>query len=231
MKRISVLLFITYLLLFISCASTDTANSDTVKQSEIYQSYTITYNEGDMELSATAFFRFGGATGTTLKLVNPSFVTFNGQKMDSGKNIFSGTFYEINLQVPLSQSNTFVFTDIDNKTYTNTVSLYPFKINDYPAIINRNKGAKISWIGDPLQKDERIEVAIDGAEKSFCSFSIYSSKDNTIDISRDRLIDIKPGDATIELKRVKDPELKEATHLGGNMTVTYVVKKLSVKFE
>lgn len=231
MKTISTLLSLALLLLLVSCASNETANSDTVKQSEIYQSYTVTYNEGDMELSASAFFRFGGANGTTLNLVKPSSVTFNGQKMDAGNNIFSGTFYEINQQEPPSKAYNFVFTDCDNKTYTNEVLLFPFKLDDCPAVIKRTEGAKLKWVGAPLQKDERMEVMMEGSEKSFCNATSYEAGASSIVITPENMKDMKPGDATIELKRVNYTNLKEATHLGGSLNVSYVAKRVSVKVE
>ncbi len=231
MKKIIYFLSVTLLLFLISCASNETANSDAVKQSEIYQSYTVTYDEGDMELTATAFFRFGGATGTTLKLVKPSSVTFNGQQLDAGNNVFSGTFYETNQQVPPSKSYNFVFTDCDNKTYSNAVSLYPFKLDDCPSVIKRTEGCKLKWTGAPIQKDERVEVTMDGSEKSFCNITTYDGGANSIDITADKLKDMKPGDATIDVKRIASTNLKEATHLGGSLTVTYVAKRVSVKVE
>lgn len=46
-----------YLAMVSSCTSNEAANSDTVKPSEIYQSYSVTYNSDGNELSATASFR------------------------------------------------------------------------------------------------------------------------------------------------------------------------------
>jgi hypothetical protein len=214
-----------------SCASNDTANSDTVKQSEIYQSYTITYDAGDIELSATAFFRFGGSTGTTLNLVKPSNITFNGTDMALGKNIFSGTFYETDQQVQPSPCYTFVFTDNDNKTYTNTSSIEELAVSGYPTSINKTNGFKVSWKGAPVQQDEKVYVSLEGKDFMNCSVSTNIVGSTSVEVSPDLLKDLKPGDASIVLKREKSGNLKEATHLGGNITITYVAKKVSTKIE
>lgn len=214
-----------------SCVSNETANSDTVKQSEIYQSYTITYDAGDMELSATAFFRFGGSAGTTLNLVKPSNIFFNGQEMVMGKNIFSGTFYETNLQVQPAKSYAFVFTDTDNKTYANTATIDPIDINDYPKTIKKAEGLKVTWNGSPVQQNEKVYVSLEGKEFMNCSSSTEIVGTNSVEISVELLKDLKTGDANIVLKREKNLNLKEATHLGGNLTITYVAKKVTAKVE
>lgn len=219
------------LLFLFSCVSNETANSDAVKQTEIYQSYTITYDAGDMELSATAFFRFGGSTGTTLNLVKPSSITFNGEEMAMGKNIFSGTFYETNLQTDVSKNYTFVFTDTENKTYTNSASIEALEIDEYPATINKREGLKVSWTGKPIQNGERVYLSLEGKDMMNCSVSSDLVGTSSIELRPDQLKDIKPGDANILLKREISSSLSEATHLGGNITITYVAKKVAAKVE
>ena len=231
MKRISNLFFILVLFQLLSCVSNETANSDTVKQSEIYQSYTITYDEGEMELSATAFFRFGGSAGTTLNLVKPSTITFNGQEMAMGKNIFSGTFYETNQQTGPLNNYTFVFTDTEKKKYTNTASIDKLTIDEFPKTIKKAEGCKVSWTGSPIKQGERVYVSLEGKDMMNCSSSTEIIGANSISISTELMKDIKPGDANLVLKREKNNRLKEATHLGGNLTITYVAKKVSVKVE
>ncbi len=167
MKKIFIAIII--VCAFACCVSNETANSDTVKQSEIYQSYAITYDAGDMELSATAFFRFGGSAGTTLSLVKPSSILFNGTEMAMGKNIFSGTFYEINQQVHASLSYKFIFTDTEKKTYINTASIDPIEINEYPEKIKKTEGFKVSWTGMPVQQNERVSVSLEGKDFVNCS--------------------------------------------------------------
>jgi len=216
---------------FTCCVSNETANSDSVKQSEIYQSYTITYDAGDMELSATAFFRFGGSAGTTLNLVKPSSISFNGSEMAMGKNIFSGTFYETNQQTQAYGLYKFVFTDTENKTYTNTASIYPVEISEYPENIKKNEGFAVSWKGMPVQQNEKVYVSLEGKDFMNCSSSTDIIGTNSVNISAELLKDLKPGDANIVLKREKSSSLKEATHLGGSITITYVAKKVSTRVE
>lgn len=225
------LLFIFCTITLASCVSNETANSDTVKQTEIYQGYTIKYDAGDMELSATAFFRFGGSNGTTLNLVKPSTITLNGQEMAMGKNIFSGTFYESNVQSDLLKSYTFVFTDTEKKTYTNTASIEALSISDVPAVISKKSNAKISWTGEPIQAGERVYVTLEGKDFVCCTNSSDLVGANSIEIPNNMMKDLKPGEANIILKREKSNSLKEATHLGGNLTISYTAKKAATKVE
>ena len=214
-----------------SCVSNDTANSDTVKQSEIYQNYTITYDAGEMELSATAFFRFGGATGTTLSLVKPSNVLFNGQEMTPGKSIFSGTFYEINLQASSEKSYTFLYSDNDKKTYKNSASIDVIEIKEYPKIIKKAEGLKVTWNGSPVQQNERVSLSLEGKDFMSCTALTDVVGANSVIIPAEYLKEIKSGDADIILKREKNIDLKETAHLGGRLAITYVAKKVTVKVE
>lgn len=103
-----------------ACPSNDTTQSNKVAQTEIYQSYSISQNGQNYDV--TAYFRVGGKTGTTLALIAPSKVTFNGQAMQEHLNTSSGTYYTAS--VPLTIANgVFAFTDRNSKTYTNRIDL------------------------------------------------------------------------------------------------------------
>ena len=230
-KLLCSFLIILFVLMLYSCVSNDTANSDTVKQNEIYQSYTITYDAGDMELSATAFFRFGGASGTTLNLVKPSNILFNGQEMNLEKNIFSGTFYEANMQTNSLKSYSFLFTDTDKKKYKNSTSIDTIDIDEYPKIIKKSEDIKITWKGTPVKQNEKVSVFIEGKDFMNCSASTDVVGTNSIIIYSELLKDIKVGDANIVLKREKKIDIKGATHLGGSLTIIYVAKKVSTRIE
>lgn len=105
-------------LVLAGCASNETAKSGTVKQSEIYQSYNITWDGDSQDYSAAATFRFGGENGTTLSLSDGSSVTVNGTEMNEGKMLFGGAYYNFEDKL-YNPKNTFRFTDTDKKTFEN----------------------------------------------------------------------------------------------------------------
>lgn len=212
------------LLLAAACASTDTANSDTVKQSEIFQSYSVTYDAGDNELSANAGFRFGGSTGTTLLLVSPASVKFDGEAMSVENSMFSGTFYELFRQEEFRGHYIFVFTDGDGKAYTNSASLTPAEITGFPAEINPMQGALITF-SPPLSDKERIYCYIEDSKQNNAGVSSETVGSTSVEFSPDNLKTLQPGDATIHLIREKSSSLAEATHLGGKMHGKYISAK------
>lgn len=226
------LLLCSVILLITSCVSNETANSDTVKQSEIYQSYTITYNSGDKELSASASFRFGGSTGTSLSLTTPSKVLFNDQEMAADQNMFTGTFYEINKQIsapPLTF--TFDYTDNDKKTYKNSGTIDAVEVSSYPKLITKNEGFEVSWSGGAVKNGESISVTLEGKDFFSCTQSTSTVGATSVQFSKEQLKDIKAGSADINVKRSKSQDLTNATHLGGNFSITYVSSKVGTEIK
>lgn len=230
MKTLKILVIMAVVLLFASCASNDTANSDTVKQSEIYQAYSVTYDSGDKELYATASFRFGGSTGTTLHLVSPSSITFNGEEMALENNIFSGTFYEINEQTSFIGKYEFVFTDCDKKTYKNKIIFYPVEIIDSPQEFDKNNSFTVSWAGK-LQNDERICLYIENQQNNISSVCTDIVGSTSIEMPAGQLKDFASGSANIYLTREMNISTKEDTHLGGRIFMKYVSRKVAVEIK
>lgn len=206
------------------CASNDTANSDTVKQSEIYQSYTVTYNSGEKELSATASFRFGGSGGTTLLLVKPAGVTFNNIEMASTSNIFMGTFYESEKQTELSPRFSFVYTDCDEKVYTNNGLIKPAEITDFPQEAMMSEGFYVSW-AEPLVNGESMYLYAEDAQGNAANVFSNATGATQMGFPPEMLKSLKPGLINIYLSRETSGALSEATHLGGNLRIKYVSKK------
>lgn len=227
MKRILLFAAIGSALLLSSCGSTDTANSDAVKQSEIYQSYTVTYDAGDRELYASASFRFGGSTGTTLNLVNGSGVTFDQEAMAMENNMFSGTFYRISKQADFKGSYSFAFVDSEKKSYTNSVAFLPIEIAEYPEKADKSTGIMVTWL-TPLKNNETVYLYLDDPKNNTASISTSVVGANSIELSSDLMKSIVPGKVNIYLVRESSNSLADATHLGGNMYVKYTSKKVGM---
>lgn len=213
---------------FASCASNETANSDTVSQSEIYQTYSVEYDDADMELSATASYRFGGNKGTTLALISPSQVTFNGEKMAQDNNVFSGTFYNISRQVKFPGTFNFVFTDSDKKNYKNTINISPIEPSDYNSTIDTTEAYVVGWKGKPLQNAETITVYIESENHATCSKSSSIVGATSVRFEPIDLKNLNSGPANIYIERKANYSLQESTHLGGRMSATYSSKKVGV---
>jgi len=218
----------TIIMLFVRCASNETANSDTVMQSEIYQNYSVSYNMAERELTATASFRFGGANGTTLLLVKPSKVFFENQEMPNENNVFSGSYYEMNIQSGVKPSYTYVYTDGEGKSYTNHAFMIPVEIIACPTLVDKNEGFSVAW-AYPLQNGESINLYVE--DKSGNTASVYNNAVGSTNIKMNaaELKNITTGTVNIYLVRENSRSLENATHLGGNITVKYTSAKVGVQ--
>ena len=213
-----------------SCASNETADSDDVKQSEIHQAYTITYNAAEKELKATASFRFGGPNGTTLHLVEPSKITLDGEEMGMDKNIFSGTFYEADIQTGLKSSYTFVFTDCENKKYMNVAEIFPVEVDACPDEIITARGFEVTW-KSPLREGETMDLIIEDNTGHSATVSTNIVGAATLSFDSGDLGTITSGPGHVYLVRRSDKALAEATHLGGSMSIKYLSHKKPVKIK
>ncbi len=220
----------TFLVIFLlsACASNETANSDKVSQSEIYQIYSVSYNSGDMELSARATLRFGGSNGTTLLLVKPSIVKFNNEEMSMEHGSFSGTYYEINKQSDFIKNATFHYVNNDKKVFDNKINMEPIEIENYASILDTTKNYSIIWNGLPVGNAETITLVLE--DKNYHNISVSTSivGATSLTFSPSDLKGLTKGSANIYISRKSDFSLKEGTHLGGSIYSTYTSKKVGI---
>jgi hypothetical protein len=222
------ILSIIILIIISSCASNETANSDKVNQSEIYQIYSVSYNAGDMELSARATFRFGGSNGTTLMLVNPSIVKFNTEEMPYKHGAFSGTYYEINKQSDFIKNAVFYYKNNDKKTFDNSIKMQPIEIVDFPSKVDTTKNYSVTWTGLPVANGETVTLVLE--DKKYHTVSVSTNIVGAISIgfSPSDLKGLVGGSANIYISRKTDFPLKEGNHLGGTIYSTYTSRKVGV---
>jgi len=230
MKATKIIFLLVLPMMFLSaCVSSDTANSDTVKQSEIYQSYSVSYDAGDVELSATAYFRFGGSGGTTLLLSKPSNITFDGLEMSMGKSMFTGSYYETHLQNTFRGTYVFKFTDTEKKTYTNTAAINAIEVGEYADEGSKKKGFSIGFNDKAIANGEKVTLTIEDGNHNTRTITSDLVGTTSVEVKPADLKDFVTGDANIYFTREMNSSLTEATHLGGSMDISYISKKKGIK--
>lgn len=221
----------------VKCASTDSAESSTVAQSEIYQSYSINATKDKTEASVT--FRFGGSTGTTLILSQPSEVTFNGKGMTQTKGFMSGTYYSVS-ENSLLPGGSFIFKDTQGKAYTNSINVYPVELSQPNS--NMNKSSKLVLPVARISKEDGLNFNLifetkDGIRTfevkdsrgivGFRSSVYFDNERTTINLEPDALKDISAGEVKAHIESVKRMKLSQATHLGGEIQSTYSSQEIA----
>ena len=214
------LLAATLLMILVSCAK---EKSENVNQDSIYTIYELFYNADTDKTIARAIFRFGGPTGTLLELNAPASSTFNGDALSwapvSGfhKKEYAG----------FTSSGTFVYTDLDANTFTNSTAT--IDTIAFPAVdtISAGSAFTFTWTGNPLIAGETVTLTINGPTAGNVEiFSVSTVGATEIVLSKDRLDNLGIGDGTMSLTRVFNrATVDEGTSTGGRMAVWYTVGK------
>jgi hypothetical protein len=231
-KLIKLFLFTLGVLFFTggACPSNDTTASNKVAQSEIYQSYSV--KESGQYYEITAFFRVGGSTGTTLALIAPSKVTFNGQPMQEQKSTSSGTFYTIN--VPNNTPNgTFSFIDRDGKTFNNKIDLAKIALNSTALKAN---GVNPVIIPLPRTSVEPVNLTLRlNGDMVFVSNFQSDSSEAYLDKAKNAIV-VMPatwkkfpnGNVSLNVEVANSIPTQQGTALGGNISFNYNTAPISV---
>lgn len=219
MKKLFVLLGIAVILL-VSCAKEESEN---VKQDSIYAIYELFYNLDTDKTTAQATFRFGGATGTLLDLNAPAISTFNGDELLY--NAVSGVHKKE--YAGLTKSGTFIYTDLDNNTFTNPTPT--MDTISFPSVDTISSGGAFTfqWIGNPIAANETITLTIDGTQQSnFEVFSNFIVGVTELILPANKLQNLGIGNATCTLSRAYNKySVDQGTSTGGRMAVRYTCSK------
>lgn len=224
------LIVVAFSLLFSACVSNEVADSDKVSQEEIYQTYRVTVDASDQSVTGFSSFRFGGSSGTTLRLTAGSNVTWNGIEMTQEQNIFMGAFYERKEKASLQSIHSFVFADTEKKVYTNEIELMPAEPQDVPGSFSANKTLTISWSGQALREGEVLTCNL--KDSTFTtSVSIDLMGATSIQIKPEDWKKTKMGLINLSFERSYKQSLKEATHLGGTIEAVYISNSYPIEIE
>lgn len=210
--------------LFPSCANEDSTN---VNQDRIYAEYELYYDKNQDKTFASAIFRFGHATGTQLELSAPSEVTFNGDVIPFDQAF---SYYRKEYAGNVT-SGTFVFTDTEGHTFTNTVS--STRTIAFPAAFDTIHSANsynLVWVGDSIIADERVDVWLDGPNQNNAEYFMqYVVNTNSVVLAANQLQALGNGTTTCSMERVWEQNAVGVTGAGGKVRVKYKALNATVQ--
>lgn len=222
-------------LLLSACASTDSSESKNVNQDEIWQSYWVEYNEAQNALTAGATFRFGGSTGTTLQLTEPSKLIFEDTELDftSGvliKGVIGGTHYNYEGKGAFKGKYTFEYTNNNGKTYINSIAAKPLEIETIPEILDAAGNNTITFKTPPVTVGEDLSISISKDDGSTVTFDNVTVNGNNILFNGTALNELGNSDVSVIIKKYKHLDnLQTAEHLGGQISLTYFTRAYKSK--
>lgn len=213
--------------LFASLYSCNVEDSGDVNQDKIWTRYELFYNANDDKTTAVARFRFGGPTGTLLQLNEDASVTFNGQEL-AFNNFYFGHAMDF---AGFVDSGTFVYQDLDQLSFSNTV--FPYDTIAFPVgfdtIIN-SQANTIVWDGNPLAPNEIVGVFV--GSWAWGDDALYvQTADNATDIvlGASQLGQVPVGNATVFMDRSTEVAATEATSEGGLVVGKYRAENRQVQ--
>lgn len=221
------------LVLLCSCASTDSSNSDNVKQSEVWQNYWVEYNEAGNDLTAGCTFRFGGKTGTTLLLTKPANVTFEDKEMASSsgvliEGVIGGTHYGYDGK-GFKPEYIFKYTNNDGKTFTNSIGITKCEVEEVPELLDATKTNIFVFKLPPVANNENLRVEVTNDKNQWVYIDEPEITGNSISIDGSKLNELGNGAVNVRFQKTKNSDLKEAEHLGGAIGITYNTKQYRAK--
>lgn len=218
MKKLTSLLLLMftiagYISLFTACQSEPSSD---VNQDKIYTEYTLYYDGNADKTYARASFKFSNIAGTLLELDAPSEVTFNGDILT-----FNALKYYEKEYAGLISSGTFVWTDLNGNSYTNTISMKPITFPTVIDSINRDSSFELSWVGDSLSTDESVTLTMVDGSASVQIFYQNDINSQSIILGANQLSLLLEGSSTLNYDRYYKPTLTNQTQAGGLITGRY----------
>lgn len=235
MKKIFFLYFL-WLIGLSGCVSTETVVSNHVDPADVYQSYSVFGNREKTNLNA--FFRVGGSGGTTVELIEPSKVKYNGSPLSKiPPNFLKGTSYAAS-EDGYRPAHEIFFTDTDGKDYRFNLTLEPIEFQPKaPVVLSRSQTNLIPLNRIPDDSGEKFELILTNEEfqkleKNQITVDLPKTFDkvkNALVIPPDVLKKFPVSAATIDMTTSKSLSLAQFSKAGGNFTVNYEAAHLKIQ--
>ena len=221
---------ILFVFTFTACSSNEIGESKDVAQDKIYQSYHISYTEGNTNAEIFCQFRFAGSNGTTLVLNKPSQLQFDNEKLSIDSSSGAGAFYRAYKPVNnFYGSHTITFTDTESKKLENSFSFDSFTLINIPAAVTKNQPFNLNFETTALQGDDYIEVGASNTDSSFSVTHNAADAGNFITISAKELQRQKGKELILEATLYRKIPLQQSKIEGGKIEISYSLKPVKIK--
>jgi hypothetical protein len=193
-------------------------SSEDVNQDKIHTEYELYYDANADKTYARAVFKFGSIIGTLLELSGSSQVTCNGQVLTFKQAL---SYYE--REYPgFVQSGTFVWTDTEGNSFTNTVSINPIGYPSNLDTLSRNQSFELVWTGDSLANNQNVTLTVNGENETDLQIFFQDNlNSHSIILEKNKLQNLGAGPGKMYLDRRNMPPLQQKTSAGGLLTGRY----------
>jgi hypothetical protein len=217
-------LFLGFAVILAECTNRDKIKS-TLDYNRLYFDYAITAEEDAGYATCVFQFKERGEEGKTVN-IEPAAIELDGQKLETDSAKLSGFFYE--LQKPIDSfagKHVIVFTPPAEKEYRNEFEFSPFTLQkELPEKISR-KSFAIQLKNFPSAAKSVRLLLLDTAFESPGFNDMVPVVNGKVTINDSILRSVKKGPINLALYMDQEIPLKEKTIAGGEVFITYGLKR------
>ena len=210
-------------LMLTGCQTEDVASVD---QDRVRTDYELFYDAGQNKTTAVAVFRFGNSpTGTQLQLSGPAEVRFNNDVL-----LFNSVLgrYEKTYD-GLTASGTFVYKNVDGKTFTNTTpALKAAEFPTDPAVLplSKSQDYSVTWSGEALGQNDGVGALILGTAVVVLETTPGT---NRLIFRANALQPVTAGAYTVVMDRTVTATLAQQSSAGGSIIAKHRSRSKNVQ--
>lgn len=185
-----------------------------------YQDLELTYVKSENKTIARAYFR-ETPNGQPSELSDPASILVNGDQLQF---ITLNQNYYITTYSPSIDELIYIFTDVDQQIYTNTLNeseIGPIDFQDTLSTISISDDFFLIWVGDSISPGETIRISIFAQEQGMFAGTIDQVGLTQVIFTKEQMAEIGTGTRGFRIERIKERALQEKNSLGGKATLIY----------
>jgi hypothetical protein len=212
-------------LFLISCSTEEIGNSRDVNPATVFTSYSISYTEGEPDVTCTAQFRFAGKEGTTLLLSDTSRVQLDDQTIAVDSNEYRGAFYETERAMPaFTGEHHFSFRDIRGKEYKEDFSFQPITLAQPIPLTLEAKDFILDFSG--TENGDSVSISIsDSSRLTNDNWQDCIVSNSRVAVSAAIFDSLKSGPVKINIYLRRKKEVKHCPEEGGIFMQEFILKE------